>query len=174
MVIRVGDKLVCGALILSLLGGLPGCSFLFTTAPKAAPSHTGSTSQYESTKCTTSKAAPIVDTVIAGLEGVRTGIALAADKSDYASSPISKEADIAFGLGFLALFSASAIYGFYVTGECSKLHQHGDEVERRHQTEDRETGDPNDLPPRGPAAAPPSSHAFESRQPAVPPRTHPE
>ncbi|HEX2673060.1 MAG TPA: hypothetical protein VHM25_19405 [Polyangiaceae bacterium] len=166
MVIRVGDKLVCGALMLSLLGGLPGCSFLFTTAPKSAPSHEGATSEYEPSHCTTSQAAPIVDTVIAGLEGVRTGLALAADKSDYANSPISKEADIAFGLGFLALFSASAIYGFYVTGECSKLHHHDAVVEKRRVSEDRETGDPNDLPPRGPA--PPPSPAIPGRPSAIP------
>ena len=51
------------------------------------------------------------DTVIAGFEGVRTGMALAADKSVYDHAPISRGADVAFGLGFLALFGASAIYG---------------------------------------------------------------
>src|SRR4051794_31084669 len=120
MVIRVGDKLVCGALILSLLGGLPGCSFVFTTAPKSAPTTAGATSESAPSTCTTNQAAPVVDTVIAGLQGVRTGLAIAADSRDYAGSPIGKEADIAFGLAFLTLFTASAIYGFSVTDECAK------------------------------------------------------
>jgi hypothetical protein len=162
----VDNRLVGAALILSLLGGLPGCSFLFTTAPKSEPTYGGAPSEYQSSSCTTSKAAPIVDTVIAGLEGVRTGIALAADKSDYESAPISKGADVAFGLGFLALFTASAIYGFTVTGKCSKLHHHDTVVERHRAEEDRETGDPNDLPPRTPA--PPRPPTNSSRPPAVP------
>jgi hypothetical protein len=163
----VDNRLVCGALILSLVGGLPGCSFLFTTAPKSEPTYGGAASEYQSSNCTTSKAAPIVDTVIAGLEGVRTGLALAADKGDYENAPISKEADIAFGLGFLALFGASAIYGFVVTDKCSKLHHHGVVVEQHRADEDRETGDPNDLPPRAPAPA--RSPVYSGRPPPVPP-----
>ena len=165
MVIRVGDKLVCGALLLSLLGGLPGCSFLFTTAPKSAPSPVGATSEPEPSNCTTSKAAPIVDTVIAGLEGVRTGLAMTADDSAYANAPFSREADIAFGVGFLALFTASAVYGFYVTGECSKLPHHDAVVERRRVSEDRETGDPNNLSPGAPAARSPAISGHPSAVP---------
>jgi len=115
---RVSDAVSQWALLLALTGVLPGCSFLFTTAPKQADSP----AEFVSKKCTTSKAAPIVDTVIAGLEGVRTGIAVAADKSVYENAPISRGADIGLGLGFLALFGASAIYGYYVTGECSSRH----------------------------------------------------
>jgi len=152
----VDNRVVCGVLMLSLVGGLPGCSFLFTTAPKTEPTSAGSIYESAPNNCTTSKAAPVVDTVIAGLEGVRTGLALAADKSAYADAPISKEADIAFGLGFLALFGASAIYGFYVTSECSKLHHHGVVVERHPETDEHETGDPNDPRPRTPAPPPPN------------------
>jgi|GEM_PF-1598062 len=167
MLIRVGDKLVCGVLMLSLLAGVQGCSLLFTTAPKSAPSSAGATSEYESSNCTTSRAAPVVDTVIAGLEGVRTGLAMAADDRDYANSPISREADIALGVGFLALFTASAIYGYYVTGECSKVHHHDAAVERRRVSEDRETGDPNNLSP-GAAATPARSPSISGRPSAAP------
>jgi len=162
--------LVCSVVMMSLVGALPGCSFLFTTAPKTVPAHAESVSEYEPSNCTTSKAAPIVDTVIAGLEGVRTGIALAADKSVYANAPISREADIAFGLGFLALFTASAIYGFSVTGACSNLHHHEQVVERPRESEDHETGDPNDVRARPPAppARPPAN---SSRPSAIP---HPD
>src|SRR6478672_11016977 len=93
---RVTDPALCVALCLVMTGALPGCSFLFTTAPK----HAEASTEFASNKCTTSKAAPIVDTVIAGLEGVRTGVALAADKSAYEGAPISREADVAVGLGF--------------------------------------------------------------------------
>jgi len=134
MSMRVGQKALCGALLLSMTGVLPGCSFLFTTAPKSAESP----SEFASKKCTTSKAAPIVDTVIAGLQGVRTGIALAADKSAYDDSPISREADVAFGLGFLALFGASAIYGYYVTGQCSASHDRAVIVEHPKAREENE------------------------------------
>jgi len=152
MVTRVGDKLVCAALIVGLVAVLPGCSFLFTTAPKSAPSPAESTSEYESSKCTTSKAAPVVDSVITGLEVARTVYALTADESAYDNAPIGRGADVALGLGFMALFGASAIYGFYVTGECSKHHHHAVILEQRHQADEQETGDPNDLPSRPPAA----------------------
>ena len=133
----MSDQLSRWALILGLAGVLPGCSFLFTTAPK----HADSPAEFVSNKCTTSKAAPIVDSVLAGLEGVRTGVALAADKSAYQNAPISRGADIGLGLGFLALFGASAIYGFYVTGECSSRHDRAVIVPPPKDPDDR---DPND------------------------------
>src|SRR6478736_3552131 len=161
MMTRAGNKLVGAALISSMLGGLPGCSFLFTTAPKG-PAPSTEQAQYAPHECTTSKAAPIVDTVIAGLEAVRTGYAVAAPDSVYEGAPISRGVDIGFGLGFLALFGASAIYGYYVTGECSKLHQ-----DHRYYGpppphdvhEEEETGDPNDPHPPAKHAEPPSDTA---------------
>jgi hypothetical protein len=69
--------------------------------------------------CTSGKAAPIIDTVIAGYEVVRTTAAIAASDGAYDDSPVSREADIGLGLGFFALFGASAIYGYVMTGECS-------------------------------------------------------
>jgi len=56
--------------------------------------------------------------VIAGFELVRTIIAVNADESDYQGAAIDRGADIGLGLGFLALFGASAVYGFYTTSEC--------------------------------------------------------
>jgi len=115
MLKRVSEKGLCVTLILGMTGVLPGCSFLFTTAPKSAESP----AEFVSKKCTTSKAAPIIDTVIAGYQGFRTVYAATTDKSSYDGAPISREADIAFGLGFFTLFTASAIYGYYVTSKCS-------------------------------------------------------
>ena len=142
----VSDAAVRWALLLGLTGLLPGCSFLFTTAPK----HAESSAQFESNKCTTSKAAPIVDTLITGLEGVRTGIALSADNSAYDKALISRGADVGLGIGFMALFGASAIYGYYVTGECSARRNHAVVVEPPNEREDRETGDPASGPPTAP------------------------
>lgn len=134
-----------GALLLGAVGTLPGCSFLFTTAPKRAESPT----EFASNKCTTSKAAPIVDTVIAGLQGVRTVYAATTDKSTYTNAPISREADIAIGLGFFALYGASAIYGYYVTGQCTARRDRAVILERPQEPEMPERWEPDRRnPPR--------------------------
>jgi hypothetical protein len=156
----VGQRLLRSALLLGTAGVLPGCSFLFTTAPKRAESST----EFVSNKCTTSKVAPIVDTVIAGYQGFRTGYALAADQSTYDNAPISREADVALGVGFLALFGASAIYGYYVTGQCSARHDRAVVVDRPKQDE-QESGDPNDGPPP-PRSAPPQQWNRQPHPPA--------
>jgi hypothetical protein len=69
--------------------------------------------------CTSSKVAPIIDSVLAGYELVRITAAVAASDDAYDDLPISRGADIGLGLGFLALFGASAAYGYVVTAECS-------------------------------------------------------
>ncbi len=99
-----------------------GCSLVFVSRPPSDVQAIPVTKQID---CTTSRAAPILDTVLGGLEAVRTGVALAAKDSDYAKLPISKGADIGFGVAFTALFAASAIYGYNSTAQCS------DEKERR-------------------------------------------
>ena len=72
-------------------------------------------------ECTSSKAAPIVDTVIGAIQAVRVVAAIAVDDSVYADSPISREADIALGLGLGAAFIGSAAYGYHVTSQCRAL-----------------------------------------------------
>jgi hypothetical protein len=72
-------------------------------------------------ECTTSKMAPVFDTLFAGLELVRTGVALSADDYDYRDFPISRGADIAFGVGFTGLFAASAGYGYATTSKCQSV-----------------------------------------------------
>jgi len=159
MVVGCASQVLRGALILGLAGVLPGCSFLFTTAPKQAESPT----EFVSNKCTTSKAAPIVDTVIAGYQGFRSVYAMTADKSVYEDSPISREVDIAAGVSLFTLFTASAIYGYYVTGQCSARRDRAVMVERP-QADEQETGDPNDGPP--PPRPPPQQQW--NRRPSVP------
>jgi hypothetical protein len=142
--------------------GLGGCSFIFVDAPP--PRRAERVAPHSAVKCTTSKAAPVVDTIITGLEVVRTAVAAGASEGDYNGAPISRGADIGFGLGFTALFGASAIYGFVVTGNC-KDQKGGPSDERAQEIPDNSV-EPWQMPP--PAAAAPSATAPVSAPP--PPR----
>jgi len=103
-----------------------------------------------------------VDTLITGLEAVRTGLAVSADDSAYRNSPIDRKTDIGLGVGLGALFLASSIYGFYETGQC-----HADGT-RAHT--------PDDSEPAPAAAAPLDLHSTGARPSAAPTprRTSPE
>jgi hypothetical protein len=101
--------LVCACLVFS-----PACSWLFVKGP---PPERVDLKYFGD--CSSSKAAPVVDTVVAGLETVRTVYALSAENSAYDHLPISRGADIALGLGLTALFTASAVYGYGATSECA-------------------------------------------------------
>jgi hypothetical protein len=91
-----------------------GCSFLFlSTTPD---DHAA----MDTVDCTSSRVAPVLDTIGASYQVVRTGFALSADNSDYRDYPISREADIAFGVGFTTLVGASMIYGYMETAECER------------------------------------------------------
>ena len=123
---------------------LPGCSWLFVEAPRAqvAPS--------QPVTCTRSKAAPIIDSVVTGLQTVRVVYALSQSEADYDDFPISRGADIGLGLGFTALFAASAVYGFSTTATCAAAQQ-------------RALAEPPPAPPTGavvqPATPTPSADA---------------
>lgn len=71
--------------------------------------------------CTTSRLAPILDSVLAGYQTVRTGAALRADAELYERYGVPREADVAAGAALTALFLGSAIYGYIRTAECSRL-----------------------------------------------------
>jgi hypothetical protein len=137
-----------------------GCSFLFTTKTPDNPERIPPTTPLQ---CTTTRAAPIVDTVIAGLEGVRTVIALNAKESDYTGSTLNRSSDIGFGVGLTALFAASAIYGYAVTGGC-------DAAKRAHDAPP--TYAPYPYPP-GPYAYPPPPPGYPPPPAAYPPGAPP-
>lgn len=84
-------------LIVALLATTPGCSFIFV---KTAPPSDGRITARPG-RCTSSKAMPVLDTVFAGLQGVRTAYAAAAPDSVYEDPdvPLSREADIGIGAG---------------------------------------------------------------------------
>jgi hypothetical protein len=117
---------ILGACVPALAAALllQGCSFIFVDTPPTV--HDASTPP-SSIHCTTSAAAPVVDTVVAVFEAVRTGIALGADDSDYHSYPISRGADIAIGLGLTTLFTAAATYGYINTSKCSDVKEEAHE-----------------------------------------------
>lgn len=91
-----------------------GCSFLFVHPPH----HSDGQLTAKLRQCTKSPAAPIVDAAIGAFQVVRTSVAISNDESAYHGAPISRGADIGFGVGFATLFLASSIYGFVETSQC--------------------------------------------------------
>jgi hypothetical protein len=109
------SKLARLALTAALGWGSSGCSFLFVKGPPSQPQHA------PVIDCTTSKVAPVLDSVFGVLEVVRIVAAAAASDSAYQNASIPREADIGLGLAFAALFIGSATYGGIQTGRCADL-----------------------------------------------------
>jgi hypothetical protein len=99
-------------LAVAMLAG--GCSFIFVSRPTEED-------RRGSARCTTSNAAPVVDTLLTAFQVVRTGYALSLSDADYEGRGLSRSADVGFGIGLTALAAASAIYGFTNVGECREL-----------------------------------------------------
>lgn len=94
---------------------LPGCSYIFVTGPPPVEQrHSDLVAD-----CSTGTFLPFLDMGIGGYQIFRTAVAVGASDHEYAAAPISREADVAFGIGLSALFVASAIYGFGETSACS-------------------------------------------------------
>jgi len=100
-----------------------GCSLLFVKPPLAGAEDSAPDPEME---CTSSKVAPIFDTVFTGTNLLSAAVAATADDKagTTSSQPVSREASVALGLGFGALFLGSAIYGFATTSRCDRIH-HG-------------------------------------------------
>jgi hypothetical protein len=73
--------------------------------------------------CTSSYAAPIVDSVLGSYQLLGVGYAATRDDRDYARYPISRRADMAIGAGFAALFIGSAVYGYVSATRCRRVKQ---------------------------------------------------
>jgi hypothetical protein len=167
-----------GQLSILLLGlASSGCSFIFVTPP---PAHAEQASQPYA-DCSTSRAAPVIDGIIAGYQVVRTIYATQAPDSSYQGAPISRGADIGLGLGFAGLFLASTIYGTMETSECRDFKARTGEHDLN---EERERSTPKPVTPPAPAvlrwgaasadsAAPASSAVAPApaASPAAPPAT---
>jgi hypothetical protein len=92
---------------------LYGCSFLFV---ETAPTHHAELRYFD---CTSSRVMPVLDTIGAGLYGVRTAVAAAVSEREFKRYGISKPTDVAVSLGVTALFTTAAIYGYTATRECA-------------------------------------------------------
>jgi hypothetical protein len=171
------------------LPALTGCSILFVTE---APAKTGSISGPRPGNCTSSAVAPVVDSVIGGLQVARTVVAATADDSVYSdpNQPLSRPADVGIGIALSALFLASAGYGYYETSHCRALKEHhtGDFSEPDGERPDPDASDANDPemddaytpakpspraadvvpPPRGSAPRPPAPAASAAPVPPAP------
>jgi hypothetical protein len=130
-----------------------GCSFVFASEPEPPPRHRPPPAP----ECSTSRAAPIVDTVIAGYELYRTGVAIDASNADYADAEITRGDDITLGVALTALFALSALYGYRTTSDC-------DDAKAEWQ---RERFRPVYVPPPYPYPYPPPPTA--APPPAAPP-----
>jgi len=94
-----------------------GCSFLFVKAPPEQPPVRG-----ERVRCTESKVAPVLDTIGLTFQGFRTVVAVSSNEGDYQGAPISRDADIGFGILFAGLHAASAVYGYGAVSRCADSH----------------------------------------------------
>jgi len=105
---------VAFALAVPLMAPATGCSVLFVNTPPPPAQRP------RVVECTSSNVAPIIDSLIAGWQVVRIGLALAASDADYTGSRfnITRGQDIALGGALLTTFGISAAWGFFQTGEC--------------------------------------------------------
>ena len=141
-----------------------GCSFIFVTPPPAVAAQPAE----PHADCSTSRAAPIVDGIIAGYQVVRTLYATQAPDSTYqGNAPISRGTDIALGVGFAGLFLASTIYGAVYTSQCQAYKARSEEADR---AEKRERAKVNGAPGRRaqPGAVPEPEEKADSAAPPAP------
>jgi len=141
----------------ALLAATPGCSFLFVKTPPPADGRLVS-----SKDCTSSLVAPIIDSGVGAFQVGRTVLAATADDSVYddPNAVLSREADIALGVGFTALFVSSAVYGYVHTGHCRELQHQDSEYELPPEPAEKwDASTPKPPPNRGYAAPAPQTSA---------------
>jgi len=111
--------------VMALVAASPGCSYIFTRGPPATPSvqQSPEPSRPTSPECTSSVAAPVVDTVLAvmltGLGVVGVVAATAPCTGEYCD--IGKGGGAVVGVIGVAtglLFTASAVTGYRRTADC--------------------------------------------------------
>lgn len=104
-------SMVAVVMVCSLIGS--GCSVLFVQGP---PTHTSRSQNWD---CTESNAAPVADTVAAGLFGIGA-FTLAGQNSGYNST--TSQNDGGQAAGFSALIAVglalSALHGYSATSKC--------------------------------------------------------
>lgn len=151
------------ALFVPIVVPATGCSLLFVTPPKADVRTQGSaeadrrTRELEAAKCTSSRAAPVLDLLMTGFQAYRTATAVNTSESAYENAPINRDADILIGAALFATFLGSSAWGFKATARCNKLNDVVNE----------ESSEPS--PTKRDLAAPHASARRLSEIPAPPP-----
>jgi hypothetical protein len=106
------------SLLVCLAGSSCGCSLTFMNT---APADAARGQARPHVDCTTSYAAPVIDTVLATYQLVGVGYAATLDDNDYEDYPISRQTDMAIGAGFAAVFVGSAVYGYVSAAHCRRV-----------------------------------------------------
>lgn len=117
---RTPAALAAGCLALSSTG----CSFLFHTGAGVEPDKVEATMDLD---CTTHPVFPIFDTLNATGNAINIGM-IASETGIYERSPINKEAAIGLNLAFMALYGASAFWGFHEMSQCRAAHERREEL----------------------------------------------
>jgi len=60
----------------------------------------------------------VVDSLLFGLPTYRVANALDKSDADYQGAALPRPADLGLGLGLMALFAASAVYGYVAVSDC--------------------------------------------------------
>ena len=104
-----------------------GCSFVFVKAP---PADVDDVSPYTSRPCTSSKLAPVLDTVLAGGYAARAvAAAVIVDEKVYERAGVSRELDLGVAAALSTVFVASAVYGYSATASCTQFKRRHEEMQ---------------------------------------------
>lgn len=96
-----------------------GCSATFLTPPPAAVSPGMPRPHVD---CTRSYLLPILDTALAAYQLAGVGYVATLDDERFRNYPISRQADMALGAAFAAVFVGSAVYGYVSASRCRRIH----------------------------------------------------
>ena len=86
--------------------------------------------------CSTSRVAPVIDGIIAGVQVIRTVYTTQTPDSTYqGKAPISRGTEFALNAGSAGLFLASTIYGAVNTSKCEAYKARSEEADRAEKRE---------------------------------------
>ena len=105
---------------LGLCWACSGCSLVFMTPPPSAPAPGFARPHVD---CTTSNAAPIIDTAVAVYQLAAVAYVSTLDDARFAHYPISRQTDMALGGAWAAGFAGSAVYGYLSAARCRRIKQ---------------------------------------------------
>ncbi len=120
------------AVVLASLAPTAGCSVVFVSGPKKiAPG------RFEPDGCSTSRVAPIIDTVLLGLWGGAAVSEASRNATEGYGTGVDRGTSIAVGVTLAALSAASAFYGYATVATCRRVI--AEQPDRGPQPEDKRT-----------------------------------